>query len=778
MGSEGNALPCPSWYNPASLLCTLPCTMNRSLFGLRPSQEAILRFRGGKMGIAAVPGAGKTYVLSALAAHLIAEKRLEPHQEILIVTLTNSAVENFSTRIAQHLRTLGLLPRLGYRVRTLHGLAHDIVREKPEKVGLDERFTILDEFEAGRILRDVATQWLMQHPEFIESYIGELNADREREARREHFPVAVEKLALAFIRTAKDLRLTPERLRERLEDQPQSLPLVEMGCDIYAEYQRVLNYRGSVDFDDLVRLALDLLESDPGYLKRLRDRWPFVLEDEAQDSSRSQEELLRLIVGDATPSSGRGWVRVGDPNQAIYETFTTANPYLLRRFITEEADERPTLSESGRSQPGIVALANRLIQWVMQEHPIPEARDALQPPFICPLSGEDGQVNPPQDLGAIYLQSKRYAPEEEIKDIVRSLKRWLPKNTDRTVAVLVTDNRRGSDFMDALRQAGLPAVELLRTSQTTRTAAFLLAEVLKWLEQPTCARRLSEVYQKVWRRNEEKEERVKAAAEWLRHCDVIAYLFPLPAESVLEEQFAGLLPEIRDELRAFRQVARRWQALTLLPVDQLILTLAPDLFTTAAELALAHKIARALAQIAGQHPDWQLPDLIRELRLIAENERRFLSPGMEDGFDPDAYKGKVVVATIHKAKGLEWDRVYVTSVSNYEFPSGEERDIFKSEEWFVRDGLSLQAEMLAQLNCLLHPEEYHVYEEGAASRRARVDYVRERLRLLYVAITRARRELIITWNHGRRKTNIQALPFAVLKEWLEQMKKQEGSERA
>jgi len=761
--------------------------MNRFPFGLRPSQEAILHFRGGKMGVAAVPGAGKTYVLSALAAHLIAEKRLEPHQEILIVTLTNSAVENFSTRIAQHLRTLGLLPRLGYRVRTLHGLAHDIVREKPEKVGLDERFTILDEFEAGRILREVAMQWLMQHPEFIENYMGELNAEREREARREYFPAAVEKLALAFIRTAKDLRLTPERLRERLENQPQSLPLVEMGCEIYAEYQRVLNYRGGVDFDDLVRLALDLLESDPGYLKRLQDRWPFVLEDEAQDSSRSQEALLRLIVGDVSPSSGRGWVRVGDPNQAIYETFTTANPYLLRRFIAEEADERPTLSESGRSQPGIVALANRLIQWVMQEHPLPEARDALQPPFIRPLSEEPltplaGQepLTPFTGWGfqAIYLQSKRYAPEEEVKEVVRSLKRWLPQNPDRTVAVLVTDNRRGGHFMEALRQAGLPAVELLRTSQTTRTAASLLAEVLEWLEQPTNAKSFSEVYQKVWRRSEEKEERVKAAAGWLRHCDVIAYLSPFPAESALEEQFAGLPPEVQDELRAFRQVARRWQALTLLPVDQLILTLAPDLFTTAAELALAHKIARALAQIAGQHPDWQLPDLIRELRLIAENERRFLSPGMEDGFDPEAYKGKVVVATIHKAKGLEWDRVYVTSVSNYEFPSGEEGDTFRSEEWFVRDGLSLQAEMLEQLNCLLHPEEYHVYEEGVASRRARVDYVRERLRLLYVAITRARRELIITWNHGRRKTNIQALPFAVLKEWLEQMKKQGGSERA
>ncbi len=746
--------------------------MNPFPFGLRPSQVPILRFRGGKMGIAAVPGAGKTYVLSALAAHLIAEKRLEPHQEILIVTLTNSAVDNFSSRIAQHLKHLGLLPRLGYRVRTLHGLAHDIVREKPEKVGLDERFTILDEFEAGRILRDVAVQWLTQHPDFIETYIGELTTEKEREARRDHFPATVEKLALAFIRTAKDLRLTPERLRQKLEDQPQALPLVEMGCEIYAEYQRILNYRGSVDFDDLVRLALELLESDPDYLRRLQDRWPFVLEDEAQDSSRSQEALLRLIVGEVSPSSGRGWVRVGDPNQAIYETFTTANPYLLRRFIQEEADERPTLSESGRSQPAIIALANRLIQWVREEHPLPEVRDALQLPFIRPLSEEGPQTNPPEDLQAIYLHSKRYGPEEEVNEIVRSLKRWLPKHPDRTVAVLVTDNRRGSHFMEGLQKAGLPAVELLRTSQTTRTAASLLSKVLEWLRQPTNHKLLSEVYQDVWRRDRKKEQAVILAAEWLRHCDdVIAYLFPFPAEGIIEEKFATLPPEVQDELREFRQVARRWQALTLLPIDQLILTLAPDIFTTAAELALAHKIARALAQTAQAHPEWQLPELIHELRQIAENERRFLGPTMEEGFDPEAHKGQVVVATIHKAKGLEWDRVYVTSVSNYEFPSAEEGDSFKSEEWFVRDGLNLQAEMLEQLNCLLHPEEYHVYEEGYASRQARVDYVRERLRLLYVAITRARRELIMTWNHGKRKTNVQALPFVVLQGWLEQIKK-------
>jgi DNA helicase-2/ATP-dependent DNA helicase PcrA len=205
----------------------------------------------------------------------------------------------------------------------------------------------------------------------------------------------------------------------------------------------------------------------------------------------------------------------------------------------------------------------------------------------------------------------------------------------------------------------------------------------------------------------------------------------------------------------------------LLPIDQLLLTVSQDLFREPTELALAHKLAVVLRQAGQAHPAWRLPELAEELRAIARNERTFLGFDDEDsGFDPDQHRGKVVVATVHKAKGLEWDRVYLTSVNNYDFPSALEGDQFISEKWFLRDHLNLEAETLAQLEALLSTDEYRWYEEGAATRQARLDYARERLRLLYVGITRAKKELVITWNTGRKGGLHPAEPFlALLDHW-------------
>lgn len=743
------------------------------------------------MGISAVPGSGKTHILSALTAQIITSGELAVDQEVLIVTLVNSAVDNFSSRIGGFIKQRGLIPNVGYRVRTLHGLAHDIVRENPALVGLENRFAIVDEREAEFIRKEATHAWLASNPDKLDHLLdSDLEESKRDWVRREKLPESLAGIALAFIRSAKDNRQTPENLRARLDATPFPLPLAEMGWDIYTNYQRALTYRGAVDFDDLIRLALQALEVSPALLTRLRERFPYILEDEAQDSSLLQEQILgRLSHGN--------WVRVGDPNQAIFETFTTAKPEYLLNFI-KSANLTSDLPVSGRSQPSIIALANALIDWVREDHPSTECREALTLPHILATEADDPQPNPENNPDGIKLLGRKYSPDEEVEAVVKSIRKWLPENQDKTLAVLVPRNMRGVEVINALKQNKIEYVEYLASTSSTRATAGAVANIASYLADPASSAKLAKTYL-VWRRDWRDEKRVRElvignnpsfeetgisenvksiqtllhqASNLIRKCkNVEEFISPRPGKSWLDKytQADDLDPGLIDELASFREIIQRWQGTTVLPIDQMVLTLAQDLFTEPTELALAHKLALVLRQASADHPDWRLPELTSELGVVAKNERRFLGFSSDDsGFDPERHRGKVVVSTMHKAKGLEWDRVYLMSVNNYDFPSGMQNDQYISEKWFARGHLNLEAEAAAQLQNALSHDEFSWHPEGEATQRARIDYIRERLRLLYVGITRAKRDLIITWNSGRSGDQTQSIPFAALQAWWEE----------
>ena len=716
-------------------------------FTPRPAQRRVLEYRGGYMGVAAVPGSGKTQTLSALAARLVAEQ-IDDTQEVLIVTLVNSAVGNFATRIAHELERRGLPPRAGYRVRTLHGLAHDIVRERPGLVGLADDFTIIDDRVAGQVMYDALMAWLRTHPDFLAAYLKpDLEGAPLARARSDFWPEDCRDMVSAFIARAKDSRLRPEMLSSLLSLRGEELALARLASEVYADYQRALAYRGAVDFADLVGYAIDALRADPDYTDRLRRRWPFILEDEAQDSSALQQELLELLAG-----PGGNWVRVGDPNQAVYQTFTTANPELLCRFLARSDVTTVEMDQSGRSAAPIIELANALLDWTLEAHPLPAARAAFRRQHIHPTDPADPQPNP-ADRCEIHIGDRPLSPEREVQVVVSSLQRWLPEHPQETVAVLVPDNARGGRFVEALHQAGLGCVELLNATGSARDAAGILRDVLSLLAQPEDRQSLRRAFA-AWRRTRPDAPPAGSSAErYLGRCRTPhSYLCPHGEDDYLS---AGPTDaEGRLELLAFRTQAQRWLPAALLPVDQLVLTVSQDLFHAPAELALAHQFAVVLRQYADANPTWRLRELVRELGEIATNPRRkFLSLAEDDNaFDPEAHRGEVVVATMHKAKGLEWDRVYLTAVNNYDFPAGQAHDSYRGEPWYLRDTLNLTAEALAQLACLAAGDPY---VEGEATRAAREAYVAERLRLLYVGITRARRDLILTWNTGRGKTPSQ-----------------------
>ena len=180
-------------------------------FQPRPNQAEILKYTGGKMGISAVPGSGKTRTLSALAAKLIATSGLADDQEVLVVTLVKSAVGNFARQVSAMLREYNLLPNFGYRVRTLHGLANDIVRERPALAGLAEDFVVIDEREANEILQGSVDAWLKAHPGALHDLLDERFLE-DRRVLNQQIPRLATSVAGAFIRQAKNEQHTPQQL--------------------------------------------------------------------------------------------------------------------------------------------------------------------------------------------------------------------------------------------------------------------------------------------------------------------------------------------------------------------------------------------------------------------------------------------------------------------------------------------------------------------------------------------------------------------------------------
>jgi DNA helicase-2/ATP-dependent DNA helicase PcrA len=738
---------------------------------LRLSQQEIMTYQGGLMGISAVPGSGKTWTLSHLAVKLILSVDFEPDQELLVVTFSNSAADNFANRIGEQLRDSGLIEGFGYRVRTLHGLANDIIHERPDLVGLSNDFGIIDEAESNEIMQDLVAQAMENHYEYLTSLISEdINEKKRQEVIKTDFPALLLTLARNWIKTVKDKIISIAELENWLSD-PQTNPLMSICLGIYRGYQAALNYRGAIDFDDLIRYALECLRLDADLTSQLRHRWPYILEDESQDSSELQQEILTTLVGETG-----NWVRVGDPNQAIYESFTTANPSLLKTFVSREDVTSVDLPVSGRSAQSIIDRANAMIDWVQSSHPNFAARDALAEPFIQPTPPGDPQTNPPDKPESLMLFDQAMTSDQELVFLSRQVKLWLENNPDSTVAILCFLNKRASEIINHLKREKIEVSDMLmKVPEPTRLSAGMIVLILKSLYDPLNRGHLArcfEVFYRHYQENPDLYRMVKATSLLIRLLETTEdYLYPDGNDWLQELEADELNPGSLGMLKDFRAIVQRWHAAMILPLDQLVLVIAQDLVLEKSELAIIHKLSGFIKSLLENNPHWSEMDVMDELIGISKNYRGFATFSQEEGsLDPDNYRGKVMVATVHKSKGLEWDKVFLSSANNFDYPSGDASEVYTSERWFIVDRRNLEAELFYDLDSLEIEHIGGVMLRQYDKQNARDEIVRDRLRLFYVGMTRARQSLTISWNTGTRNNLNISLPL----KYLSDLEKENG----
>src|SRR2546429_6835928 len=249
------------------------------LADLNPAQrEAVLETEGPLLVIAGA-GSGKTRVLTHRVAHLISACGVKPN-EILAITFTNKAAGEMRTRLE------GLLGNVARAIwiLTFHAACGRILRREAPRLGYKSNFTIYDQADQVRLVRQCLE-------------------DLERDPKR-FVPRGIH----AQISNAKNQLVGPDEYLSRV-----SSFYDQTVAEVYQLYQRRLHGSNAVDFDDLLMLTVEVLERFPEARKRWQKAFRYVLVDEYQDTNHAQYRLLQLLAAEH-----RNICAVGDPDQSVY----------------------------------------------------------------------------------------------------------------------------------------------------------------------------------------------------------------------------------------------------------------------------------------------------------------------------------------------------------------------------------------------------------------------------------------------------------------------------
>lgn len=726
-------------------------------FDMLPEQRAVVVSDEPKFTVRAAAGSGKTSVLVARYLRLVAEGGLRPDQ-ILTITYTRKAAFSMKRRIVAALRGAGLFEQAQSAetgpIATIHSFCERTLRENAIAAGIDPSFEVLGEGRSPA-LREEALRAVLAEPGRVgplgEAYV--ISRAGERTYRSVAFYAQIGWEVDGVLDRLRGSGWTPARLLDLYADEastlrhwakqalaglepehadlaaglaPEAIPsalnrlirqrkpkwlsqsgmpdhevqaacltagLMEVAALVWQELERRMTQRQVFDFTLMESLAVRLVHEEPEVAARLRAQYRAVLVDEAQDLNPVQHGLLSVL--DALHE-----MRVGDPQQSIYG-FRLADVELFRRH----SEDTPTLEmhANHRSGEGVLQFVDELFAPLMglSYRPMSVARRTfdLEDPVVPSFDGVELWVQHPDLTQTASWIAEMVADGEDPSDI----------------AVLTRRNDTVHDLAERLEERGirtrrLGAAETFYTRLEVRDLANALEAVadpyadealLAVLHSPLCGLKLDSivlladaarersVYEALDNTalvDEEDEIRSRAFLAWF---DALAgHADRLPAWEALAQVLSQSGYEV--------QVAR----------------------TAGAGQALAN--VRKLLSLLAQEPELGSmagAEWLRDIRLLRHKE------GDAPAHDED--EPGVVLTTIHKAKGLEWPVVVLPET--FDRPRKPSGVLVDAKSAYV--ALRPDRQVSAYWSCV--------------AERLRAAESAESHRLLYVAMTRAKRRLCV-----------------------------------
>ena len=344
-----------------------------ALNGLNPPQKQAVLHVEGPLLVLAGAGSGKTRVIVEKIAHLIQTGRY-PAKRIAAITFTNKSAREMRERVAKRIRGDAAQE---LTISTFHALGLRILQIEHAKLGLRRGFSIFDADDSSVQLKDLLPPG--SKPDVIDA-------------------------AKQLISRAKNAGLSPEQAAEAARSTRE-----REAAALYARYQQRLTAFNAVDFDDLIRLPVQLLETDAEAVAGWRERIGYLLVDECQDTNDAQYRLLKAIAGDKG-----NFTCVGDDDQSIY-AWRGANPDNLLSLGTDYPKlEIIKLEQNYRCSNRVLRAANALIANNPHEHPKTLWSDAADGERIRVWECKDAAHEAEKVASEIqFVQQKHAAPWSE-----------------------------------------------------------------------------------------------------------------------------------------------------------------------------------------------------------------------------------------------------------------------------------------------------------------------------------------------------------------------------